>query len=324
MRHPTLLPLCIAIALTSAATPAAEQEPVERGQDAAPRLHGHLPRPESPPADTAIDTAIGDGSDLIGAASTSAQSAPGAMKFHGGKVMTQVHARVVFVGAQWQNAAFAGDKIRGLDTFFKGYGGSAYARLAAEYSGHNGQPTATLSYQGHVVDVHTELDPVAHFQAVTDYVCRTYRGGGFQADTAGNQAIYLYSDRPRAKNSGYCGFHTEASCSGHLVQYAWIYSVDSDPSCSTRDTVTGHSGPLASLANITAHETHEMRTNPGLVSWYDSAGNEVADKCAWVFAHSYVTFANNVRWKLQAEWSNEAFNAGTGTANASGQKGCLD
>ncbi len=37
-----------------------------------------------------------------------------------------------------------------------------------------------------------------------------------------------------------------------------------------------------------------------------------------------VPFTNGTSWKLQGEWSNAAYTAGTGYPNSSGQKGCLD
>ena len=36
-----------------------------------------------------------------------------------------------------------------------------------------------------------------------------------------------------------------------------------------------------------------------------------------------VTFSNGTQWKIQGEWSNAAYTAGTGYPNSSGQKGCL-
>jgi len=35
-------------------------------------------------------------------------------------------------------------------------------------------------------------------------------------------------------------------------------------------------------------------------------------------------FLNGSQWKIQGNWSNAAFDAGTGFANASGEKGCID
>jgi len=82
----------------------------------------------------------------------------------------------------------------------------------------------------------------------------------------------------------------------------------------------------AALANVTGHEISEARSdpaNPG--AWYDADGEENGDKCAWTFNVPYVSFRHGTRWKLQGEWSNNAFTTGTGGyPNSLGQKGCLD
>src|SRR5256886_15106889 len=38
-----------------------------------------------------------------------------------------------------------------------------------------------------------------------------------------------------------------------------------------------------------AHETEETNTDEDLNAWYDNAGNENADKCAWDFGATYTT-----------------------------------
>jgi len=47
-------------------------------------------------------------------------------------------------------------------------------------------------------------------------------------------------------------------------------------------------------------------------------------KRAWTLNMPYVFFPGVSKWKLQGEWSNAAYTAGTGYPNAQGQKGCLD
>ena len=42
------------------------------------------------------------------------------------------------------------------------------------------------------------------------------------------------------------------------------------------------------------------------------------------FGTPLLKFANRSQWKIQGNWSNAAFNAATGYANTSGQKGCID
>ena len=65
-----------------------------------------------------------------------------------------------------------------------------------------------------------------------------------------------------------------------------------------------------------------IRTNPG--AWYDASGQENGDKCAWTFNVPLITFSNGTRWSIQGEWSNAAYDSGTGYPNSSGQNGCLD
>jgi hypothetical protein len=67
-----------------------------------------------------------------------------------------------------------------------------------------------------------------------------------------------------------------------------------------------------------------MLTDPRGAGWTDRNGSENADKCAWSFGSPLVPFPNGTQWKIQGNWSNAAFTAGTGYANRSGQKACLD
>jgi hypothetical protein len=36
-----------------------------------------------------------------------------------------------------------------------------------------------------------------------------------------------------------------------------------------------------------------------------------------------VTFKNGIQWKIQGEWSNNAYNTNIGYPNSAGQNGCL-
>ena len=94
--------------------------------------------------------------------------------------------------------------------------------------------------------------------------------------------------------------------------------------CDPEDTSGLHSQGLAALSNVSGHELSEARTDPTGLGWFDASGEENGDKCAWTFNVPLVTFSNRSKWKIQGEWSNAAYNAGTGYSNSSGQKGCLD
>ena len=41
------------------------------------------------------------------------------------------------------------------------------------------------------------------------------------------------------------------------------------------------------MASVIAHELEEAASDPDLNAWFDSAGEENADKCAWTFSPTY-------------------------------------
>jgi len=71
------------------------------------------------------------------------------------------------------------------------------------------------------------------------------------------------------------------------------------------------------------HELMEAVTDPLLGSWTDEYGWENADKCSFKFPYPYITLTNGARFKVQAEWSNNAYFAGTGFPDGNGNYACI-
>jgi hypothetical protein len=210
-----------------------------------------------------------------------------------------------------------------LDNWYTGHSNSNYAKTVHEYTGTDGVVGSSLTHHGHVIDVSTAKGG-GSTSAILAEVCKQISSGKIVPDLSGNGYYPVYTDVKRG-TVGYCAWHSFGTCSGIGVQFAFFFNLDGDPGCDPADTQTGHSQGLAALANVTAHEISEARSdpaNPG--AWYDAAGEENGDKCAWTFHVPYVTFPDGLNWKLQGEWSNAAYTAGTGYPNSSGQKGCLD
>jgi hypothetical protein len=249
------------------------------------------------------------------------------MTYHGGKIMPTVVSKAIFWGPSWANSSFVGDKISGLDAWYSGHNSSNYAKTVGEYTdtvngGHHVNST-TLIHQGHVIDTSTASGG-NRTSTILAAVCKQISLGNITPDPQGNGYYPVYSDVKRG-SAGYCAWHSAGTCGGIAVQFAFFFNLDGDAGCDPADTQTGHSQGLAALANVTAHELEEARSDPASPgAWYDSAGSENGDKCAWTFNVPYVSFPDGNRWKVQGEWSNAAYTAGTGYANASGQKGCLD
>src|SRR5664279_744546 len=276
-----------------------------------PMLGAHLTRDEAALQDQATDTTM-----------IAARRSPN-MTYHGGRIMPTAVSKIIFWGPSWANSTFDGDKITGLDSFYTGHSTSNYAKTVDEYTGTNGQVGQTTTHQGHIVDTSTAANG-ANTSAILAEVCKQVSAGNIVPDAGGNGYYAVYTDVKRG-SAGYCAYHSAGTCGGKAVQFAFFFNLDGDAGCDPQDTTTGHSQGLAALANVTAHELSEARSDPSSPgAWYDSSGAENGDKCAWTFNVASVAFANGVRWKLQGEWSNAAYSARTGYPNSSGQRGCIN
>ncbi len=231
--------------------------------------------------------------------------------------MPTSNTTAIFWGTTWPG--YSGDKVTGLDSWYTGFSNSNYAGTSTEYSGSNGQVGKASQYLGHAVDG-SAASGGGDSSAILAEVAKVIK----TPDTTGNGYYPVYTDLPRG-SANYCAWHSSGAINGVPVQFAFFWKLDGDPGCDPQDTTTGHSQGLAALANVTGHELSEAMTDPASPgAWYDSAGYENGDKCAWTFNVSSVTFpSNTTSWKIQGEWSNKAYTAGTGYPNNSGQRGCL-
>ncbi len=240
------------------------------------------------------------------------------MTYHGGKIMTTAITKNIFWGTSWNPDPRVSDKITGLDSWYVGFSNSNYAKTSDEYTGSNSQVGPTIIHYGYVLDP-TQSSGGGSTSAILAEVCKE-----ITPDSSGNGYYSVYSDTPRGR-ANYCAYHSSGSCGGTPVQFAFFFKLDGDAGCDPQDTSGLHSQGLAALANVSGHELSEARTDPASPgAWYDSSGQENGDKCAWTFNVPLVTFSNGSQWKIQGEWSNAAYTAGTGYPNSSGQQGCLD
>ena len=239
------------------------------------------------------------------------------MTWHNGGIMVNSDVTPIFWGAQWANSSFVGDKETGLASFYTGYSGANYAKTSDEYTGNNGQVGASLTLRTSLVDTASSLTKAPSTTDILNEVAREI------TNPVANGYYPVYTDLPRG-NAGYCAWHSWGTIGSTPVQFAFFFSLDGDAGCDPGDNSGLHSQGLAALANVSAHELSEARTDPRGAGWFDRSGAENGDKCAWTFNVPLVKFSNGSQWMVQGEWSNAAYNAGTGYPNRSGQKGCLD
>jgi len=197
---------------------------------------------------------------------------------------------------------------------------SNYAGTSDEYTDATGQVTSSVAYAGHLIDLSAAPKTAPQVSAIVNEVCTTLTNNNITPVSNGFYMVYGTTQR----HVNYCAWHSNGTCNGTPIQVGWSFNLDGDLGCDPGDTQTGHSQGLSAIANVSAHELSETRTDPQLDAWYDASGAENGDKCAWTFNVPYVQFANRTIWKVQGEWSNHAYDTQTGYPNRSGQKGCLD
>ena len=236
--------------------------------------------------------------------------------YHNGGVMTTgASVKSIFWGSSWDNANFAGDKIGGIDSFYKGVGGTSYAGTNTEYTQSGGQTVSgSVSYSNSVVDTGATSTGAPSTSAVLAVVARNV------SNPTTNGYYPVYSERGRG-HAGYCAWHSWGYIGTTLVQFAFFFNLEGDPGCDA-GTVSGQSQGLTALGNVSGHELSEALTDPHGDAWYDNSGNENADKCAWTFGNSLVQFSNNTSWKIQGNWSNAAYTNGGSYLGAG--SGCID
>jgi hypothetical protein len=225
---------------------------------------------------------------------------------------TGASVKSIFWGSSWNTNA--GDKITGIDSFYKGVGGTSYAGTNTEYTQSGGGTVSpAVSYGGSTVDTSpTSGDPGPN--AVLTEVAKIVKN----PTTDGYYPVY--SERGRG-NAGYCAWHSWGYIGTTLVQFAFFFNLDNDPGCNA-GTSGGHSQGLTALGNVSGHELSEALTDPHGDAWYDNSGAENADKCAWTFGLSLVPFSNGTSWMIQGNWSNAAY--GTGRSYLGAGSGCID
>ena len=245
------------------------------------------------------------------------------MTGHGGAIMTSSAITPIFWGPTWSNATFAADKIGGINRLYAGLSSAtAYVASNTEYTGTNGTVGTTITSTPAITDLAATPRSAPSTSAVLAEVCKV-----IGANAVSNGYYPVYTDVKRG-SAGYCAWHSYGTCGSVPVQFGFFFNLDGDAGCNPQDTDTSHSQGLAAIANVTGHEWSEMMTDPRNGGWYDAAGNENGDKCAWTFPTLRTTTTDPATgavdtWKIQGNWSNAAYTNGSGYPNSSAQNGCL-
>jgi hypothetical protein len=238
------------------------------------------------------------------------------LTYHSGAVMAQgAVVQPIFGGPSWSKTAYRGDVVTGLEGLYKAFDNSGYMNTNTEYTdGASAHVSRAVSFTSSLFDGAATPRRAPSTADVKAVVARNI------ASPVANGYYPVYTDVKRG-SARYCAWHSWGTVNGVLVQFAFFFDLTADSGCDPQDTRSTKSQNLEALASVTGHELSEAVTDPHGDGWYDGSGSENADKCAWKFDQP--VSLGGYDWKIQGNWSNAAFNAGTGLPNSSGQKGCL-
>jgi hypothetical protein len=281
--------LAVSVALSGAAFAGQHDENgVDKG-----KIH-HKTNSDSPPD-------INPYSGTAAAPTAGSTATLSAITNHGGPVMggaPDVH--LIWYGnwAQANNSDTAAGQAIVRD-FMSTVGGSPWMKINTRGGGYTGTgSTAMTGNVGRVIEGNfgylngkTRLTDANIATVVSQYVAT--QGG------ASTNAIYfvLTSSNVTASSgfcTQYCGWHSKGTIGGVAnVKYSFVGNANRCLASCAPQTVSPNNNPgVDGMVSVLAHELVEALSDPLLNAWYDSAGAENADKCAWTFGGAQTLNAN--------------------------------
>ena len=250
----------------------------------------------------------------VGGASTQAGTAGNGIAYHGGPIMTGTPNIYYIWYGNW--AADPGG-VTILQRFAQFNGGSPYYGINTTYYDGSATPlTNALHYSNSYTDNYSRGKSLGDSDILA-IVSSAITGGHLPSDPNGVYFVLTWQDVQETSGfiTQYCGWHSYASIGGATIKYAFIGDANTQglSSCSAQQASSPNGNPAVdAMASVLAHELEEATSDPLLNAWYDSAGDENADKCAWTFGSTYFaangSFANmklgGFDYLIQQNWVN--------------------
>ena len=123
-----------------------------------------------------------------------------------------------------------------------------------------------------------------------------------------NNVGSCFDDLSACAYTAYCAYHGYTPSGAIYANQPYAFN----PSCDVGQYPNGVSTQADPTINVVSHEHNEAITDPQLNAWYDAAGYENGDKCAWTFSpvqgspgSEYNQTINGHHYWLQEEYSND-------------------
>jgi hypothetical protein len=194
-------------------------------------------------------------------------------------------------------------------------GGTPYFNInTTYYNGSNTHVANHVAYGGSTSDNYSQGTSFGD-SGVQAIVSSAITNGRLPKDT--NGVYFVLTSQDVNETSGfctqYCGWHTHATITGSDIKYAFVGNAARClSSCAAQSTSPNGNPGADGMASVIAHELEEATTDPDLNAWYDSRGEENADKCAWTFGteqtasngSKYNVVWGGTQYLIQQNWVN--------------------
>ncbi|HEX2913667.1 MAG TPA: hypothetical protein VH186_22880 [Chloroflexia bacterium] len=241
------------------------------------------------------------------------------ISYHGGPViLNTTNAYYIWYG-NWNGGSSdpsSNSTAQGILTnLASSIGGSSYFNInTTYYNGSNTHVSNAVHYAGSTTDSYSQGTSLSD-ASIQTIVSSAISGGKLPKDT--NAVYFVLTSGDVNETSGfgtqYCGWHTNGSISGSDIKYSFVGNPARYMSaCAAQTTSPNGNAQADAMASVLAHELEEAVTDPDLNAWYDTRGNENADKCAWTFGtestatngSKYNVTLGGKQYLIQRNWVN--------------------
>jgi hypothetical protein len=234
------------------------------------------------------------------------------ISYHGGPVMLGTPNVYYIWYGSWSNDS----ATTILPALIPALNGSSYEHINTTYYNGGGKHVGgTMTLAGQANDAYSRGKAIGDTD-VEAIVEAQIAGGALPEDTNGVYFVLTSADVQETSGfcSQYCGWHfSYTRGDGTDIKYSFVGDASQCPNACEEQTTSpnGNAGADA-MASIIAHESEEAISDPDGNAWYDSRGEENADKCAWTFGTTHAAqngslynFTGNGReWLIQRNWVN--------------------
>ena len=214
------------------------------------------------------------------------------ISYHGGPLILGGQNGGVNVYLIWYGNWSGNSATTIITDFLNAEGGSPYYKINTTYYNGSGTHVANaITLLGTTTDSYSQGTSLSDAQ-VQAVVNSAINGGRLPLDNNGLYFVLTSADVTESSGfcTQYCGWHTHGTINGSDIKYAFVGNPDRCPSACEQQTISpnGNSG-ADGMVSIVAHELEEAVSDPDLNAWFDTRGQENADKCAWTFGTTYTT-----------------------------------